>query len=79
MKVMKTKTFSDYCHIGHGSYDYVKGHARCEFTDFYNEHPYIKIISVIPRPIYVKNAGNGTGYYDIDVIYLVDKRKESIT
>ena len=67
------RTFTDkYNHKDYSGYEV--GKANEDFTKFYNKYPFIKLIFVEKRPRYVENAGNGTGYYDIDVIFLVDER-----
>ena len=65
--MIKAITFSDL-----DIYDYPirpYGKALRDLEKFVAEHPTYKIISVFKRCRLIENAGNGTEYYDIDVIY----------
>lgn len=70
--------FTDY--VGNSIYDANMGKANEDLKDFLNKHPYITIISLNKRNREIKNCGNGEEYYDLDLIFKVEKKycKENI-
>ena len=58
-------TFSDIKNY----YDREQGKAMKDCCDFFNSHPEYEIITIIERQQIIENGGNGTCYYDLDVIY----------
>ena len=69
-KVVIFKTFSDL----KSYYERISGRACQNLTDFLNENPHIEIISLNKRRIIIENAGNGKEYYNLDLIFKVDKK-----
>ena len=64
--MIKTITFSDF---GRSYYERFTGKAMEDFAKYFNKNPNYKIIKVIERQQLIENNGNGTKYYDLDVIY----------
>lgn len=72
MRLTKYKIFSDF--QDDSDYFPIKNKADKEFVEFYNKHPYIKILNLTKRQMCIQNCGNGTAYYNIDLIFAVDKK-----
>jgi hypothetical protein len=64
--MLKTITFSEF---KNNYYDREIGKAMKDLTDFFNKHKEYKIIKIVERQGYIENCGNGTKYYNLDVIY----------